>query len=212
MQVVRGKRLVAFGEEDLVALVRGHERVFIDVGTGDARTAYRNAKADPGRLVIGIDPAWRRMEKVSARAMSKLAKGGVGNLLLVNAAIENPPVPLHNLADEVAVQMPWGKLLRGVVTGEPDVCLGLRAIAKTGAPMDVTVGTSIWREPVPNDIRDLPELTREYVEERLAGELAEFGWRVESAGVVDDAPKSSWSSRLGSTKDERVFHMRATAV
>ena len=38
--------------------------------------------------MIGVDPAWRRMEKVSNRAMSKPAKGGLGNLLLINSAVE----------------------------------------------------------------------------------------------------------------------------
>ncbi|HIW62313.1 MAG TPA: hypothetical protein H9881_07645 [Candidatus Stackebrandtia excrementipullorum] len=212
MQVVRGKRLVEFEAAALEALVAQHDRVLIDVGTGDARTAYRIAKSAPERLVIGVDPAWRRMEKVSNRAMSKPAKGGLGNLLLINSAVENTPPPLHGLADEVLVQMPWGRLLHGVVTGETEVCAGLRTIAAAGASLDVTVGTSIWRPPVPRDIQGLPELTREYVDERLSQRFAEHGWRVEDAGVVDDVVRSSWSSRLGSSKDERVFGIRAVAV
>ena len=45
MQVVRGKRLVEFEAAALEALVAQHDRVLIDVGTGDARTAYRIAKS-----------------------------------------------------------------------------------------------------------------------------------------------------------------------
>lgn len=159
MQVVQGKRLVTPDGEVLDALRGAASRVIVDVGTGDARTAYRLARSQPDWLVIGIDPAWQRMSPTSVRAARKPAKGGAPNLLLVNSAIESVPGELHGIADEVSVLMPWGKLLRGIVHGDRDVCAGLRAVARSGATLDVTVGTSIWRDPVPLEIRELPELT-----------------------------------------------------
>lgn len=217
LQVLQGKKLADLDPVRLAELCDAAERVVLDVGTGDARTAYRLAKANPGWLVIGVDPAWQRMAETAVRAARKEAKGGAPNLLLVNASIETAPPALHGRADEVTALMPWGKLLRGIVLGDADVCGGLRAVARDGAPLDVAIGTSIWRDPVPLDIRDLPELTPDTVASTgLAERLAALGWRVTEVRLVPhtelDRISSSWARRLGSGASETVLHLRAVAA
>src|SRR6266511_3355832 len=151
--VVRGKAAGTLTAEELSALRASHDRTVVDVGAGDGRAVYRLARAHPRWLVIGLDPAWRRM-------------------------------------------------------------------VEPGASLDVTVGTDIWREPVPVEIRELPELTLEYVEEVLRPRLAEAGWRVETAELVSGAEPggsgahaSSWGRRLSdrSRPRTRFMHIRATA-
>jgi len=188
----------------------------VDVGTGDARVAHRIAKAQPTWVVIGIDPAWQRMTETSVRSNRKPAKGGTPNLVLVNASIENVPPDLRNLADEVLVLMPWGRLLRGIVGAETDVCGGLRAVAKLGATLDVIVGTSVWRDPVPREIQGLPELTPHYIDATLADRLRPLGWEVRAAKLIEGAEigmmSSSWWRRLGATTREVVIHLHAVAT
>lgn len=123
------------------------------------------------------------------------------------ASAEHPPEELLGLADEVFVQLPWGRLLSGVVLGDPDVCGGLRSLARAGAVLRVVVGAGIWRTPVPKEIRDLPELTASYVESTLASRLAEHGWKVTDFGAVTD-PVTSWGRRLGTD----LVELRAEAV
>lgn len=218
LQVLTGKKLGTLDPARLDELCAKADRVLIDVGTGDARTAHRLAKANPTWLVIGIDPAWQRMTETAVRAARKEAKGGAPNLLLVNASIETAPTALHARADEVMALMPWGKLLRGIVQGDPDVCTGLRAVAKPNAPLDIAIGTSIWRAPIPLDIQDLPELTPDTIAQKagLADRLATLGWQVTEARLVPhtdlDRISSSWARRLGSGATETVLHLRALAV
>ncbi|GAA1958888.1 class I SAM-dependent methyltransferase [Catenulispora subtropica] len=217
LKVLAGKKLTDLAPAELAAALAAAEHVLVDVGTGDARTAYRQAVAHPGWLVIGVDPAWQRMTETAVRAARKPAKGGAPNLVLVNAAIEAAPTALHGVADEVTVLMPWGKLLRGVVLGEDDVLAGLRAVAKDGAPLEVSIGTSIWRDPVPLEIRDLPELTPDSVKSTgLADRLAAFGWQIVDVRLVPhtelETISSSWARRLGSGATETVLHLRAVAV
>jgi 16S rRNA (adenine(1408)-N(1))-methyltransferase len=212
MRMVRGKQLVV-GEPGL--LDRHPAHVVVDVGTGDGRTAYRLARANPDWLVIGVDPAWQRMVETATRSARKEARGGAPNLLLVCASIEAVPAELHGIADEVLALMPWGRLLRGIVLGEADVCGGLRAVARPGATLDIAVGTSIWRDPVPLEIRDLPELTVGYARDVLADRLAACGWRLTdverlSAAEVARVP-SSWARRLGSSSPEVFAYLRAVA-
>jgi 16S rRNA (adenine(1408)-N(1))-methyltransferase len=238
LRVVRGKRLVPL---EPGSLDRPRERVVVDVGTGDGRAAYRLARAHPDWLVVGVDPAWQRMVETATRSARKPARGGAGNLLLVCASIESAPPELHGIADEVLAMLPWGKLLRGIVLGEADVCRGLRGVARPGASLDVAVGTSIWREPVPLEIRDLPELTEAYARDVLAGRLLAHGWRLTdvarrpAVGAADQAADpadpagpagparapssrapsswapSSWARRLGSSPPEVFAYLRAEA-
>lgn len=164
----------------------------MDVGTGDGRFVYRMARAHPDRLVIGLDPAWQRMID-SARRATKDAP----NALFVCASAEDPPPELLGVADEVYVNLPWARLLTGLVLGEAAVCVGLRKLARLGAPLRVVVGTDIWRDPVPRDVRGLPELTSRYVDETLADRLAEHGWKVTEFRDADpEEVPSSWARRL----------------
>jgi 16S rRNA (adenine(1408)-N(1))-methyltransferase len=217
LKVLAGKKLTDLDAAAWTDALASAERILVDVGTGDARTAYRQAVAHPEWLVVGVDPAWQRMTETAVRAARKPAKGGAPNLVLVSSANETVPAALHGVADEVTVLMPWGKLLRGVVLGEADVLSGLRAVAKPGAPLEISIGTSIWREPVPLEIRDLPELTPEtVVSTGLTDRLAALGWEVGDVRLVPhtdlDTISSSWARRLGSGATETVLHLRAVAV
>lgn len=154
---------------------------------------------------MGLDPAWRNMIPSARRC----ERAGLRNALFVCASAEDPPELLLGRADEVLVQLPWGRLLSGVVLGDPEVCRGLRAFARDGAVLRVVVGASIWRDPVPKEIRGLPELTADYVDATLAGRLADHGWKVTDFRSVDPTEVSStWARRLG----DRFVGLSAEAV
>ncbi|MEZ5407922.1 MAG: hypothetical protein R2761_07850 [Acidimicrobiales bacterium] len=218
VQVVEGKALGRLAPDELAARVAGAARVVVDVGTGDARAAWRLARAEPDTLVIGLDPAWQRMADTASRARRKPAKGGAPNLVLVNAAVEAVPPALDGVADAVTVLMPWGGLLRGVVDAVPEVCAGLRRLARAGASLEIVIGTSIWRPPVPVELADLPELTPAALAAggELAARWAEAGWAVDGAAVTTsidgDAPATSWARRLGSGSPEALLVVRLHAV
>jgi 16S rRNA (adenine(1408)-N(1))-methyltransferase len=142
--------------------------------------------------VIGLDPAWRNMIPSARRC----ARERLGNAWFVCASAEHPPPELLGVADEILVQLPWGRLLSGVVLGEPDVVGGLRSLARARASLRVVVGAGIWRAPVPKEIRALPELTADHVDTTLGSRLAEHGWKVTDFGACDD-PSTSWGRRLG---------------
>ena len=216
MQVVRGKRLVAMPAEELQQLRAAASRVVVDVGAGDARATYRLAAAEPELLVVGLDPAWTRLVPTSLRAARKRAKGGLSNLVLVAGTAEQPPTELTGIADEVLVLMPWGSLLRGLVTGGPEVCRGLRRLATPTGRLEVTVGTSIWQDPVPRQLRDLPELTSQYVEEVLTDRLAGHGWRLTDStwlpGTEMARLSSTWARRLSGARPEVIARLTAEAA
>jgi len=52
------------------------------------------------------------------KATRKIAKGGLPNVLFVQATVENLPEELNESADEIHIHFPWGSLLRSVALGE----------------------------------------------------------------------------------------------
>lgn len=214
--IVRGRKIEHLSGAEIAGMVADASRVVADVGTGDARVPYRLARQNPDWLALGIDPAWTRMTSSSGRAIRPTNRGGAANLVLVRASIESLPRPLLDVADEVLVLMPWGRLLTGVIQGEADICGGLRALAREGASLDVTVGVSIWREPIPVALRGLPELTPDGVEGDLADRWRATGWELDDAEQVPaskvDIGASSWTRRLDHRGTEQVLHLRAHAI
>lgn len=107
----------------------------MDVGAGDGRYAYERARKEPETFFIGLDPESGRMSEYSRRAAGSPKKGGLANIAYVQASIELPPDELREIADEITVILPWGKLLSGILGLEEnlDILSGIAYIAKPGA-------------------------------------------------------------------------------
>lgn len=124
-------------------MVARHERVIIDLGTGDGRAALAVAAADPRSLVIGVDADAASMVDASRRAARAAGRGTPSNPLFVVAAAEAPPAELVGLADEVRILFPWGSLLRGALGSDATVAAGIASLVRPGG--DLTTILSITR-------------------------------------------------------------------
>lgn len=202
MRVVRGRKSEAMDAEAFDSLLAGYERLIVDVGTGDGRYPYRLAAADPSALYVGCDPVAENMADVAARSRRKPARGGVANLLLVVAEVEQPPAELRGRAAEVWCVLPWGRLMEGLVVGDPTVLNGLRAFAQPGAPIRILLNAGVWDTSTPRHVEPLPEITDERIDGVLTPAYADAGIRVTSHG---DAP-SDRVRQLGSTWAGRLTH------
>lgn len=214
MHVARGRDLVEMDGPELERTLVSYDRLVLDVGTGDGRFAYALAKRHPDRLVIGMDPAREQMRELSSRALRKPARGGVPNVLYVVASAEAPPAELLGRADEVHVVLPWARLMVGLVLAQADVLAGLRALARPGAALELTLGADVWADPVPIEARDLPELTLDYVRETLAPAYAAAGVPIVEARMLSPeeiaAIPSSWARRLAhGRRSPRFVRLRA---
>ena len=200
MIVVRGKQTEAMDGGELGARVAAYDGVTIDLGAGDGRFAYRHAAAHPGRLVIGIDPVAENLRELSAKAARKPARGGLPNVLYVVASVERLPDELRGLAGEIFVTLPWGSLMRGIILAEPVVLEGIASLARDGAKLRIVLNTRIFEDPVPADVRDLPEVTPDYARDTLAPAYARHGIEIRSSRWMDAdevaATSTTWAKRL----------------
>lgn len=102
----------------------------IDIGTGSGQAVLRRARREPRSLVIGVDAEAGAMAHLSRRAAASVRKGGSPNALFVVEAAERLPGILARRADLVTVALPWGSLLRGILTAEPAILGGLRELLR----------------------------------------------------------------------------------
>ena len=214
MIIVRGKQTAEIDAATLAARMEAYAGVTIDVGAGDGRFAYRYATAHPDRFVIGVDPVAENLRELSTKAARKPERGGLTNVLYVAASIEHVPAELRGIADEIFVTLPWGSLMRGIILGDDIVLGGLASLARVGTALRIVLNTRISDDPVPLDLRDLPDVTPEYVRETLAPAFARHGITVADTRFMDAdevaAIETTWAKRLSQRRPPRSVLIAGT--
>jgi 16S rRNA (adenine(1408)-N(1))-methyltransferase len=214
MIIVRGKATEQIDAATLRARAAACDGVTIDLGTGDGRFAYRYAIEYPQRLVIGIDPVRENLREMSARAARKPDRGGAPNALFVVASIEQSPPELHGIADEIFVTLPWGSLMRGIIVADDAVLAAIASMARAGAALRIVLNTRIFDDPVPVEVRDLPEVTPDYVRDVLSPAYARHGIEITSARWMEAeevaAIGTTWAKRLSHRHPPRSVMIVAT--
>jgi 16S rRNA (adenine(1408)-N(1))-methyltransferase len=163
------------------------------------------ARAQPDRLVVGVDASAAAMAVASGRAAANPGRGGLANALFVVAAAEALPPELDGVADLVAVWFPWGSLLRGLLGVDPAMLTGLTQVMRPGACLSMLVSATVRDRgagvaPIQEEI--LHALTERYG--RYGLDLIE----VRPATPADVAAHSTWGKRLGSSGRRPAWLLR----
>jgi len=189
------------------------EGIVIDIGTGDGLYVYQCARSNPNKFFIGIDPNTRPLEKVSEKIHRSPRKGGLPNVLFLQAAIEDLPTELDGVADEVHVHFPWGSLLRILFTGEQSGLLNLRRICSPGAILEVLIGIDPERDR--SEINRLG-LSVELADSEISARYREAGFEIIEQGALAQSewPKlqTSWAKRLRGNQARNLIYIIARAA
>jgi 16S rRNA (adenine(1408)-N(1))-methyltransferase len=192
------------------------EGVIVDIGTGDGRFVYQSARQNPGKFYIGIDPNVRPLEKISEKIHRKASKGGSPNVLFIQAAVEDLPLELDGVADEVHVHFPWGSLLRVFAGGDVDALANVRRICAPGALLEVVIGIDPVRDKSEIERLGLPQLTDNYVAGQLLGRYRSAAFEIFEHGIMSAAQwsclETSWARRLQHNEHRSVVYLIARAV
>jgi len=185
------------------------------VGTGDGLFVYRSAQRDPRTLFIGIDANRRPLEKISEKIHRRFDKGGLPNVLFVQASVEDLPAELDATAAEVFVQFPWGSLLRGVAAGDESVMRNLRRLCLPEARLHIIIGIDPQRDRREWERLDLPPLSKDHVRQVLGDQYRKAGFRIiEIEEVSKSNPaefQTSWAKRLATGSGRSFLRIEAEA-
>jgi 16S rRNA (adenine(1408)-N(1))-methyltransferase len=172
----------------------------IDLGTGDGAAVIEAARRDPATLAIGIDADASRMREASARSARSPRRGGLPNALFLVGDAASLPAAFDGVADEVAITLPWGSLLRAVLAADRRFATGLGRVLRPGGRVRVVVSLED-RDRAAFDAGTIDAGT-------IDPELRAFGACLEAVGLelverravvaADMATiRSSWARRLG---------------
>ncbi|HEV7654774.1 MAG TPA: methyltransferase domain-containing protein [Mycobacteriales bacterium] len=183
--------------------------VLVDVGCGDGRHTVRWAERRPDALVVGLDAETTRLDRALVTARKRRLR-----VLFVAAAAEHPPEALVGRAAEIAVVMPWGSLLDGILGADRALLAAVLGLGAPGATLDAVVNVRPWDAPesIDRKLAATPEPTPEHLTE-LIGAYAELGWALQPIGRLTDgearALGSTWASRVVAARASQLLRLRA---
>jgi len=191
------------------------EGIIVDIGTGDGRFVYQSAQENPKKFYIGIDASPRPLAKISEKIHRRPEKGGLANILFIQAAVENLPSELDGIADEVHVHFPWGSLLKAVATGDPQALGGLRRICSPDALLEVVIGLDAERDNAEMRRLGIELPTTELLRAELALRYFSAGFEIVEKGAFypSNWPKlrCTWAKRLRGSNKRSLVYMIAIA-
>ena len=187
----------------------------MDLGTGDGLFIYKSAQRDPRTFFIGIDANRRPLEKISEKIHRRPDKGGLSNVLFVQACVEDLPAELDTIAAEVFVQFPWGSLLRGVAGGDERVLRNLRRLCLPKARLHITIGIDAKRDRREWERFELPPLSFDDVKTVLDRRYRDAGFRIDAIEELSESNRAefhtSWAKRLATGSGRSFIRIEAEA-
>jgi 16S rRNA (adenine(1408)-N(1))-methyltransferase len=209
MRVVKSSKLTELNKLEFEKLKAGFAQVVIDLGTGDGRFVYENAKAHAGNLYVGVDPAYKQMETYSKQS----ARKKLTNTLLVVGSLELLPTELIGCAQKLYIHLPWGSLLEAVVRPTSENVKKLTDMLETGGELELVFGYTSETEPSETERLNLPELTDTYVKDVIVAgfvktELFKFVsmQKIEKQNLTDK--DTSWGKKLGFGRKRPVYELK----
>jgi 16S rRNA (adenine(1408)-N(1))-methyltransferase len=216
MDTIRGKEIAPLDAAAFRQVIAPYRRVALDLGTGDGRYVYRQAQAHPDTFYIGVDATRENLAEYSARIGKKPSRGGLPNVLYVLAAAEALPPELAGIADVITINFPWGSLMSGLIRGDARLLASIARAARPGAALDIYLNTAVFQDPIPLDVRALPELTLPYISQKLVPRYKEAGILIEHAALVGKAGMAAipslWARRLAFGKAPQTVYIQATVA
>lgn len=183
----------------------------VDIGTGDGRFVFRAARENPRKFYVGIDAVAKPLEKISMKATRKPAKGGLPNVLFVQAAVEDLPEELDGAADEIHIHFPWGSLLKAVVCGDDAVLRSLLRISAPECLLEIVIGIDPVRDKTEIERLGLPSLTEDYLDSVLIPKYEAAGFELVDFGTMDAGEwsklETSWARKLQGGEGRRVSYL-----
>ena len=145
------------------------------------------------------------------KATRKPAKGGLPNVLFVQAAVENLPEELNETADEIHIHFPWGSLLRAVALGNEAVLQSLRRICAPECLVEIIIGIDEERDKSEIERLEIPKLSLDYLENTLIPKYELAGFEIIEKGSLNSSDwsklETSWARKLQGDSKRKVTYL-----
>lgn len=183
------------------------DKIVVDLGTGDGRFVYENAKKLPQFYYIGVDTLAKSMEEFSGKS----ARDGLKNAVFIVGNAEGFLPGINYVVDDVFINFPWGSLLALCVNPSEAFLQELKRVLKVSGKVIMVFGYSEEFEQKQVERLELPSITLESLQSKIAGNYIGNGFRL---CEVEELTKtevyeigSTWGKKLKFGRDRPVFKM-----
>jgi len=194
METIRGRMPCNLDSTELQARLANHQRVVLDLGTGDGKFALHHARAFPSHFVIGVDSCRENLRELSRAKLT--------NLLFVIANAQSLPHELNGLASHITINFPWGSLLESLLNADTNLLCGLESISQVSTTMDIRLNGGALTEA---------GTTLEKGTKIIHNNLLHAGWQIRTPILMDTFAlhkfPSTWAKRLAFGRDPRAMAM-----
>jgi len=210
VRVLKGTKITELAASDFEALLNGRA-LTVDVGAGDGRWVYEEARRDVAGFYVAVDPDADALADYAYRAARKPARGGVENALFVVASLEQLPLEILGRAVLVRVNFPWAGLLRGLLRPDPQALEALISLAAPDASIEIVTGYDADHDRAALQGEDLPTLDAAYIESTLTPAYELAGITIERVQALSHeetlAIASTWGRRLVHGRPQRAVFL-----
>jgi hypothetical protein len=135
--------------------------------------------------------------------------------LFIEAAVEDLPVELENVAETIQVQFPWGSLLHALAVGDLHVLSNLHRICQCDALLKVIISLDPAKDRAELERLGIPRFDLDYVRNGLVANYKNAGFEIVQAGVMSaeeySTLQSSWAKRIQQNKERLPIYFLARA-
>jgi len=179
---------------DLHARLANHQRITLDLGTGDGKFALHYARTFPSHFIIGVDSCRENLRELSRTKQP--------NLLYLIASAQDLPRELDGLVSHITITFPWGSLLESLLIGDPDLLCGLESISRNNTAIDIRLNGGALAEA---------GTTLEAGANTIHNNLLQSGWRIKTPVLMDSCSlrrfPSTWAKQLAFRRDPQAIHL-----
>lgn len=182
------------------------------MGSGDGRGPYRWALDQPSRLFIASDTNPAALSETAWKSERKSTRGGVPNLICVAEPLAGLATELAAVADRLTVILPWGNLLRAVLTPE---LLSLRYLANLCLPdasVEIVLSYDAQRDARQGILLPSGAVDEEHIA-TLRRLYQDVGLRIMASDLLSQSElagyQTTWAKRLAFGRPRKVWRFCA---
>lgn len=204
MIVITGDKKNEIDKKSFKDECKKHNKVILDIGTGDGKFVYKNAIKNKNNLYIGLDPAEKQIQIYSKKANRRRLK----NALYILGSLENLPEELYSTVDKIFVNLPWGTLLEKIVKSNEIYTKELSKILKRDGEIEIIFGYVPELEPSETERLGLPKIENESDVLKVFSTFKKIFEVVEMKRLVKedlDKIETTWAKKLKFGKDRFIY-------
>ena len=163
----------------------------LDIGCGDGRAALQLARSRPDTLVVGSDICLANLVRQTRKAPR--------NLVFIEVDATQPPPELIGRFDSISIHLPFGSLLRGLMSGDHQRLSDILSPVKPGGSVELLINESAVRSTFGN-VESMPALAA------IANHLTHATVTTKTNVELRHCP-SRWAKRIGYGKPSICWHI-----